>query len=132
MACIVIVAYVVGCESSDSGSGTQTGTTQDDTESPSNTSDTNTGPQSLPDTSVSDTNRPQPDTSTGPECTFDLDPVVEDACQGDNLCILDNGLGQPGHCEGAFGRLYGVVLLAAPSSPARRKRRVLGPIMRCA
>lgn len=60
-----------------------------------------------PDTNTSGT---QQDTNPSNTCVYHYDPPMPDLCTADQICILDNGLGGPGHCEGAFGRLYAVNL----------------------
>lgn len=110
---LVVAMLCFGCESSDGGGGV--GPSQEDTvggDEGSQTTNVDTGSPSVPDTSLPDTSQPQPDTNTGPECTYHVEPAITDECQGDQICILDHGLGQPGHCEGAFGRLYKLVALA--------------------
>lgn len=100
---LVVAMLCFGCESSDGGGGV--GPSQEDTvggDEGSQTTNVDTGSPLVPDMSLPDTSQPQPDTNTGPECTYHIEPIIEDECQGDQICILDHGLGQPGHCEGAF------------------------------
>ncbi len=113
-------SIVAACETADSGTGVpdptgQTSGTEDigspDTfVSVDSVNDTNTSGTSgfQPDTNTSGTT--QPDTNTSNACSYNYDPPTPDLCAGDQICILDSGLGGPGHCEGAFGRLYSVNL----------------------
>lgn len=122
---------LTACESSDGSTGGGTSTqnptdqtsTAGDTQSTTDTSSNNTNTSvsfdtfsSTPDTSTSGT---QQDTTSSNTCTYHYDPPTPDLCPGDQICILDNGLGGPGHCEGAFGRVY-TVNLGNVSVPERR------------
>lgn len=102
------ISLVVGCESADGGGGV--GTQQADTGLPTDNPQGDTGSAPVTDAGGIDTHQSPSDTNTEPECTFNIDPVVEDACAGDQICILDHEFGQPGHCEGAYGRVYTVAV----------------------
>jgi hypothetical protein len=108
-----------GCEAGESGGGLPQ--TQEPTSTSGPTLDANSGFDAGSDTSaaIPDT-RQEPDTTQSPICTFNIEPPVSDTCPGNQVCILDNGLGQPGHCEGAFGRQY-TVNVGEARTPERRE-----------
>jgi hypothetical protein len=113
------LALWTGCETGESGGGLPQ--TQESTATAGPALDASSGFDAGADTATGavDT-RQEPDTAQGPICTFDIEPPVDDTCPGNQVCILDNGLGQPGHCEGAFGRQY-VVNVFKALVPERRE-----------